>query len=139
MNGLIKKKIYSTLIVVAVAITSTLIITNTTVLADSTRDDACKGVNYATGGEAGDCTGTGINDVGGWVYTVINWALIVIGIICVVFIIIGAVKFMTSGGEPDKVKSGKNTIMYAVIGLVIAILANVIVQIVFNLTDAIIK
>lgn len=106
---------------------------------DTLKSNACTGVNAAFGNYGSDqCEGYEIDLVWSWVYTILNWVLIAVGILCVVFIIIGAVKFMTSGGDPEKVKSGRNTLMYAIIGLVVAILANVIVQIVFNLTDLII-
>ena len=78
-----------------------------------------------------------MDNVWGMVWTIINWVLIVVGIICVVFIIIGGIRYATSGGDPEKVKSAKNTILYALIGLVIAILANVIVQVVFSVTGLI--
>ena len=78
-----------------------------------------------------------IDSIWGWVYQIINWVLIAVGIICVVFIIIGGIRYATSGGDPEKLTRAKNTILYALIGLVIAILATVIVQIVFNVTGAI--
>jgi len=87
-----------------------------------------------------DCETAGsltIENVWGMVWTIINWVLIVVGIICVIFIIVGGIRYATSGGDPEKVKSAKNTILYALIGLVIAILANVIVQIVFSVTGLI--
>ena len=51
--------------------------------------------------------------------TVYLWA----GIIAVVVIVIGGIKFMTSAGDPDKVKNAKNAIMYAVIGLIVTLMA----------------
>lgn len=106
---------------------------------------ACIGTAMAEGKSNADaveaCTDTSdysIDSVWGWVYTIINWVLIAVGIICVVFIIIGGIRYATSGGDAEKVKSAKNTILYALIGLVIAILANVIVQIVFQVTGTIV-
>lgn len=46
------------------------------------------------------------------------------------FIIFGAIKLAMSQGEPDRIKSGKETIINAVVGLVIAILASFIVSII---------
>lgn len=138
MNKVLKK-ICTGIIAGTIAICGVLALDGSLASADSLRQDACTGVNYALGGGAGNCDGYQISSVWGWVYTIVNWVLIAVGILCVVFIIIGAVKFITSGGDPEKTKSGRNTIMYAVIGLVIAILANVIVQIVFNFTDAIVR
>ncbi len=46
-----------------------------------------------------------------------------IGIIAVVFVIIGGFKYMTSQGEPGRVQQAKNTIMYALIGLAVTLSA----------------
>ena len=48
------------------------------------------------------------------------------GIVAVAFIIVGAVQYITSSGEPGKIAKAKNTIMFSVIGLVIVVLASAI-------------
>ncbi|MBR5408525.1 hypothetical protein IK112_01080 [Candidatus Saccharibacteria bacterium] len=67
---------------------------------------------------------------------IINVALGVIGFVAVVMIIMGGVQYTTSSGDTAKVTKAKNTIMYGVIGLVIALLAfaivNFVLQNVFN-------
>ncbi|OGL36440.1 hypothetical protein A3F38_02120 [Candidatus Saccharibacteria bacterium RIFCSPHIGHO2_12_FULL_48_21] len=63
---------------------------------------------------------------------VINIISAIVGVIAVVMIIIGGFRYITSGGQPDKVTSAKNTILYGLIGLVIVALAQVIVQFVLN-------
>ncbi|MDO4219768.1 MAG: pilin [Candidatus Saccharibacteria bacterium] len=60
----------------------------------------------------------------------------VIGIVAVVMIILGGVNYATSQGDPGKVKKGKDTIMYGVIGLVIVILAFAITNFVINMLVA---
>ena len=57
---------------------------------------------------------------------------IVVGIISVMMIIFGGLKYITSGGETNGVKAAKNTILYAVIGLVIVAIAESIVQFVLQ-------
>lgn len=47
----------------------------------------------------------------------------VVGIVSVIMIIIGAILYIVSGGDPAKVQQAKNTLLYAVVGLAIAILA----------------
>jgi hypothetical protein len=51
----------------------------------------------------------------------------------VIFIIIGGIRYATSGGDSDKVKKAKDTLLYALIGLGISLLANVIVSLVTNM------
>lgn len=53
--------------------------------------------------------------------------IFIIGAVSVIMIVIGAFKFVTSGGSAEQVKSAKNTILYAVVGLVIAVFAYAIV------------
>ena len=66
------------------------------------------------------------------VKNVINGVLYVVGILAVVMVIIGGVKYTTSGGDQAQVTSAKNTILYGIVGLVIAILAYAIVNFVID-------
>jgi hypothetical protein len=69
------------------------------------------------------------------VKTVISLLSFVIGVVAVIMIIVGGLKYITSGGDAGKVTSAKNTILYAVIGLVIVALAQVIVRFVLQKSD----
>lgn len=64
----------------------------------------------------------------GSITAILNAVIGVLGIIAVVVIIIGGVKYMTSSGDSNKVKGAKDTIMYGIIGLVICVLAFAIVN-----------
>jgi cytochrome bd-type quinol oxidase subunit 2 len=64
--------------------------------------------------------------------TIINLFSLVVGVISVIMIIIGGLKYITSGGDSGNVTSAKNTILYAIIGLVIVALAQVIVRFVIE-------
>ncbi len=55
------------------------------------------------------------------------YAIIIAGFLCVVFIFVGGISFILSGGQEEKIKSAVSTIRYAIIGLIITILATVIV------------
>lgn len=57
----------------------------------------------------------------------LKYLMYAIGVISVVMIIIGGIRYATSGGSADKVKSAKNTILYACVGLAVALLALAIV------------
>ncbi len=59
---------------------------------------------------------------------IIDVVLGLIGLLAVIVIIIGGVTFVTSQGDAAKVTKGKNTILYGVIGLVVALLAFAIVN-----------
>ena len=57
------------------------------------------------------------------IYSITKWLFWILMAVSVIMIILGAFIFMTSQGNPDKAKSGKNIIIYAVIGVVLALLA----------------
>jgi hypothetical protein len=86
------------------------------------------GINNASPGLQ---EGTNVT-LGGLVGVIMNTLFIVVGALAVAFIVIGGIKYVTSGGDEKKVASAKNTILYAVVGLVVAILARVIIGIVIN-------
>ena len=63
---------------------------------------------------------------------VTNTILYIVGIIAVVMLIVGGIKYLVSGGDAKKVTDAKNTVLYAIIGLVISFLAFAIVNFVIT-------
>ncbi len=61
-----------------------------------------------------------------------NTVLYAVGIISVIMLIYGGLRYVLSGGDSKKVTDAKNTILYAIIGLIISILAFAIVNFVIN-------
>ena len=55
------------------------------------------------------------------------YAIIIAGLLSVIFIFVGGISFILSGGQEEKIKSAVSTIRYAIIGLIVTILATVIV------------
>src|SRR5688572_572951 len=77
------------------------------------------GANCAQGnGQASDLFGTG-----GIFQTITNILLFLIGAIAVIMLIIGGIRYVISGGDQAQVTSAKNTILYAIVGIVVAFLA----------------
>lgn len=66
------------------------------------------------------------------VKNVINLLIFIIGIISVVMIVVGGLRYTLSGGDQSGVSTAKNTILYAVVGLVVAVLAYSIVNFVLT-------
>ncbi len=66
------------------------------------------------------------------VNTIINVVLGVIGLAAVVMIIVGGISFVTSQGDAAKASKAKNTILYSVVGLIVALLAFAIVNFVLS-------
>lgn len=74
----------------------------------------------------------GTQDLTQNVTNIINGIIAVLGLVCVVVMIVGGVNYMTSGGDTGKVKKGKDTILYGLIGLIICVLAFAIVNFVIK-------
>ncbi len=64
--------------------------------------------------------------------TVVNVLLFLLAAIAVIMIIIGGIRYTTSNGDASNTKAAKDTILYAVIGLIVAILAYAIVNFVVD-------
>ena len=69
---------------------------------------------------------------GALIKTIIDTLLFLLGAICVIVIIVGGFRYVTSNGNSESVKSAKNIILYAVIGLVVALAAYAIVGFVID-------
>jgi hypothetical protein len=66
--------------------------------------------------------------IGPIIKTVVNFLLYLVGIISVIMIIIGGIRYAVSGGDSGAVSAAKNTIFYAIIGLLIAFCAFAIIN-----------
>lgn len=62
------------------------------------------------------------------VTNVISWILWFLGALAVVFVIYGGILYITSGGDAEKTKKARDTLLYAIIGVIIIILAIAIVR-----------
>lgn len=78
----------------------------------------------------GSLTGDGTDQ--GVFRTVANVLLFIIGAVAVIMLIIGGIRYTISQGDSSAVQSAKNTILYAVIGIIVAILAYAIVNFVIT-------
>ena len=74
----------------------------------------------------------GLADGNGQVRNVINVLMMLLGAIAVIVIIYGGFPYVTSQGDAAKVTAAKRTILYAVIGIIVALLAYAIVQFVIT-------
>ncbi len=86
------------------------------------------------GAEAARCDGCPENLFGdnGVFRQVTNTILYIVGIVAVIMLIVGGIRYITSGGDAKKVTDAKNTVLYAIIGLVICLLAFAIVNFVVS-------
>ncbi|AHB42191.1 hypothetical protein RAAC3_TM7C00001G0333 [Candidatus Saccharibacteria bacterium RAAC3_TM7_1] len=101
-----------------------LVLAGNSVYATTATDNVTKGLN-ATGASNGKNLQKNIK-------TVVNVILFLLGAIAVIMIILGGVRYVLSNGEASQVTAAKNTILYAVIGLIVALLAYAIVNFVVD-------
>jgi cytochrome bd-type quinol oxidase subunit 2 len=107
------------------------------VSAQDIQDGLCQGANLkldSSGGCTVDANGNAEDTVNSILTDVINIFSLVVGIVAVIMIIVGGLKYITSGGDSGNVTGAKNTILYAVVGLVVVALAQVIVRYVLTQT-----
>ena len=64
--------------------------------------------------------------------TIINVMLFIAGALAVIMIIYGGIRYITAHGDEKQVKVAKDTIVYSVVGLIIAIIAYALVTFIFN-------
>lgn len=105
----------------------------------SIQNSLCSGANtlqISTDASGGTCNlQSGSTDrVNTIIRQVINVFSVVVGVVAVIMIIVGGFRYITSGGQAEKITSAKNTILYAIVGLIIVALAQIIVK--FVLTKA---
>jgi cytochrome bd-type quinol oxidase subunit 2 len=95
----------------------------------TTQDQIACGVNDAAGK-----SNANPNDLGDTAKKIVNILSAVVGAIAVIMIIVGGLRFITSAGNEASIKSARGTIIYAVVGLVIVALAQIIVHFVIHTT-----
>lgn len=104
------------------------------------QNSLCSGADtlqITTNPQAGSCTTSaeGTEDrVNSLITQIINIISVIVGIVAVIMIIWGGFKYITSGGDSGNVTGAKNTILYAIIGLIIVALAQFIVRFVLSKT-----
>ncbi|MBO7131854.1 hypothetical protein J6V85_01125 [Candidatus Saccharibacteria bacterium] len=90
--------------------------------------DACSVLESGSAAwEAAGCGGSG-NKLPGLVVGILNAVIGISSLVAVVFIIVGGINYMTSAGDTGKTQKAKNTILYALIGLVVCVLSFAIVN-----------
>jgi uncharacterized membrane protein YidH (DUF202 family) len=89
------------------------------------------GNEECTSGADGQDPSTKVNDL---IRQIINIFSVIVGIVAVIMIIYGGFKYITSGGDSNNITGAKNTILYAIIGLIIVALAQFIVRFILSKT-----
>lgn len=85
-------------------------------------NDACRNAGSSSA-PSSFCEGRGENISNGFAQDLTNLLLFALGTIAVIMIVLGGIKYATSNGDASKIASAKNTILYSVVGLIVAVMA----------------
>lgn len=99
------------------------------------QNSLCGGADSLSFTGSADCAGLAdgaSTTVDSIITTIVNVLSVIIGVIAVIMIIIGGLKYITSSGDSGNVTAAKNTILYAIVGLIIVALAQLIVRFVLG-------
>lgn len=126
------KKYLNLKLIIGVIVGIAILLIPITAMAASPKDAVCQGAGAV--GDSGSSCGNpaGNPDINDVIQTGLNLFSAVVGIIAVVFVMLGGVKYMTSQGEAAKVNEAKNSVLYAVVGIIIVAMAQVIVRFVLK-------
>lgn len=107
------------------------IINNKIASAATAQEQVCAGLGAVDGG-SGCADPSGTSTLDDTVKNAINIISMVVGMVAIIMIVVGGLKYVTSQGDSSGVASAKNTIIYAVVGIIIVTLAQVIVRFVIG-------
>lgn len=122
-----KKSIISIAIMICAVFGASVL--STASLSGSASAQVSEGINTATTSEM---KGKSIDGDNGLIKTVVNVLLWAVGILSVIMIIFSGLRYITSAGDASKTKSAQSTLTYSVVGLIVAIMAYAIVNMVTN-------
>lgn len=118
------KKLFAT-IILSISMTVVPLGLQTASAIDLFPGDACKDA---------DCSvvKTSDSELAQRVQNIINIALLVMGGVAVIMIIVGALRMIAANGDPGNIKSGRLTVLWSIVGVIVILLASAIVNFVVS-------
>jgi uncharacterized membrane protein YuzA (DUF378 family) len=124
-----RQKLLNIIALLALALLPVWGLTGTAAAACGSATSSKGQVLQGIGQTGNDCSGSGVTDVISVAVTILS---IVVGIAAVIMIMVSGLKYITSGGDSNKVSSAKSTLIYALIGIAVAALAQLLVHYAIN-------
>ena len=118
--------------IIATAVTSILLLSPVAALAQpvyvgtASSDDACETLKNLNPDSKG--CGTADNGVNKIIKVAINLISVIAAVIAVIMIIVSGFKYITARGDSNQITSARNSLLYAIVGLVVVAFAQVIVR-----------
>lgn len=121
MKAFIQKALQALLLVPALVLGASTVMPAAVSAADCSTDN----LSISTGADCAKGNGQANNLFGpdGIFQKVTNVLLFLVGAVSVIMLIIGGIRYVVSGGDQAAVTAAKNTILYAIVGIVVAFLA----------------
>lgn len=98
-------------------------------VSEQSKNAACEGIGGATGQGCDEEAGASVGQLVRTIITILSW---IVGIISIFMMIIGGLKFITSNGNAQSISSARSTVIYALVGVAVAVVAQVLVRFVVN-------
>ncbi len=131
MNSMIKSLKLLVVSTMTLGLLTVLVPARSFALFNNAKNQACNGIALQTSGA--DCSATKngktLSDILAQALDILS---IVVGIVAVLMIIVGGLRFVLSGGDSNNTTAARNTVLYAIVGLVIVFLAQIIVKFVLR-------
>lgn len=125
---MLKRVIVITLAIIGI-VTASVVASPAAAFASNPQNEICQGIGAASGSGTECQTPISLTTI---VRNVINIFSVIIGVVAVIMIMVAGFKYITANGDSGNITSAKNTLIYAIVGLILAGLAQVIVQFVLE-------
>jgi len=99
---------------------------------DANKQLICQGIGTVGAGDSCSDSAGATSHLNNLITNIINLLSVIVGIVAIIMLIVSGLKFITSGGESNAVASAKKGIIFALVGLVVVGLAQVIVHFVLG-------
>ena len=127
-KNMVKKTIFWIVVITSLVLLGSAIF-GSDAMAQVGAGGAISGINSARGDGVPDNLASGDDSI---IRRVINLMLYAVGVISVIMLIYGGFRYVISGGQKESVTAAKNTILYAIVGLIISIFSYAIVKFVIS-------
>ena len=124
-----KLLIISALVGITSIVAPTVLQSAPSVYAAGSKDQVLQGVGDTGNCDTKDCADKKVDNL---IATIVNILSYIIGVVAVIMIMIGGFKYITSNGDSGGVAGAKSTIVYALVGLAVAVLAQFLVRLVLT-------
>lgn len=89
-----------------------------------------------TGATGNDCNSGGVSNIFNTAVSILSY---VAGALAIIMIIVSGFRYITSGGDANKVSGAKNTLIYALVGIAVAVLAQLLVNFVITKSNDVVQ